>query len=281
MINKISLGTAQFGLDYGINNFSGQTKELEVSKILQRCKNVGIMNIDTASSYGNAENVLGKVISSKQLGNYFKITTKFKGNEKLDLADATKKSLKRLRVPKLYAQMFHSFKEYNASIGFKRPENVLKMGVSIYSNEELLKVIQNPNIKVIQCPFNLLDNDSIRGEALAIAKEKGIEVHVRSAFLQGLFFMDRDSLPNGLLELKHHLDLLDNICKDYQLSMSELAIGYCLSKVYIDKVVIGVESLNQLNLNIRAIERPFLVDLEKMIDNISVGNKKLLNPTNW
>ena len=177
--------------------------------------------------------------------------------------------------------MFHSYQDFKNTEDFIKPDNVDNIGVSIYKNEELLDTLENSNVRVVQCPFNLLDNDSIRGETLKMAKEKGIEVQVRSAFLQGLFFMDRDSLPLSLRELKSYLEELDRICSENKISMSHLALGYCLSKDYIDKVIIGVDSLKQLDLNIEAMKTPLPHTIIEEIDKIKVTNQTLLNPTNW
>lgn len=177
--------------------------------------------------------------------------------------------------------MFHSYKDFKDAEDFIKPNGVDKIGVSVYTNEELLGTIKNSKISVVQCPFNLLDNDSARGEVLRQAKDKGIEIQVRSVFLQGLFFMDRSSLPLSLRELKIYLEALDRICSENEISMSQLALGYCLSKEYIDKVVIGVDSLKQLNSNIEAIKIPLPNFIIEEIDKIAVTNQSLLNPTNW
>ena len=281
MLDKISIGTVQFGLEYGINNTKGQTTKDEVSKILKKCKEVGIVHIDTAAAYGNAENVLGEVIQSEGLFNSFQITTKYKGDGINDLYISTRESHRKLRGEKLYCQMFHSYQDFKNSEDFIKPDSVDKIGVSVYTNEELLDTIKDPKICVVQCPFNLLDNHSVRGESLKMAKEKGVEIQVRSAFLQGLFFMDRDNLPIALLDLKAPLEELDQICSDNEITMSRLALGYCLSKDYIDKVVIGVDSLEQLDLNIEAMKAPLPYPIIKKIDKIKVTNQSLLNPTNW
>jgi aryl-alcohol dehydrogenase-like predicted oxidoreductase len=177
--------------------------------------------------------------------------------------------------------MFHSYQDFKNSEDFIKPDSVDKIGVSVYTNEELLDTIKNPKICVIQCPFNLLDNHSVRGESFIKAKEKGVEIQVRSAFLQGLFFMDRNHLPTSLVELKSYLEELDRICSENKISMSHLALGYCLSKNYIDKVVIGVDSLEQLDLNIEAIKTPLPKSIIEEIDKIKVTKQSLLNPTNW
>ena len=281
MLDKISLGTVQFGLEYGINNTKGQTKIDEAAKILKRCKEVGIMHIDTAAVYGSAENVLGELIQSEGLFDSFHITTKFKGDGINSLSLSTQESLQKLRVEKLHCQMFHSYQDFKNTEDFIKPDSVDNIGVSVYTNEELLDTLENSKVRVVQCPFNLLDNDSIRGESLKKAKDQGVEIQVRSAFLQGLFFMVRSNLPFALTKLKSNLEELDSICRENQIEMSQLALGYCLSKDYIDRVVIGVDSLEQLNINIDAMKKTIPSYVFELIDEIKVKDNSLLNPRNW
>ena len=58
-VGKLVLGTAQFGMDYGINNVRGQVTPDEVNEILSAAGNAGVEFIDTAYGYGNSEDVLG------------------------------------------------------------------------------------------------------------------------------------------------------------------------------------------------------------------------------
>ena len=129
MLDKISLGTVQFGLEYGINNIKGQTTRVEVSKILNRCEKVGIVHIDTAAAYGSAEDVLGEVIQSEGLSNSFQITTKCKGDGINNLSLSTRESLQKLRVEKLHCQMFHSYQDFKNTEDFIKPDSVDKIGV--------------------------------------------------------------------------------------------------------------------------------------------------------
>ena len=139
MFSKISLGTVQFGLEYGINNTKGQTTKDEVSKILKRCNKVGIMHIDTAAAYGSAENVLGEVIQSEGLFDSFYITTKFKGDGINSLSLSNQESLQKLRVEKLHCQMFHSYQDFKNTEDFIKPDRVDNIGVSIYRIHKLNK----------------------------------------------------------------------------------------------------------------------------------------------
>lgn len=281
MLSKIVLGTVQFGLNYGINNKNGQIQQNEALKILQYCKDIGIRYLDTASAYGNAEVVIGGMTSSSFKEEDFEITTKLKFAENEDLYSSINQSLQRLRRSKIECVLFHSLKDYQKYLHFSRPKIVNKWGVSVYTNKEILQVIDDENIKVIQCPFNLLDNELNKGKILREAKSRGIEVQARSVFLQGLFFKNITELSKSLLVFKPYLRELSDICSIHNVTMYELALGYCLSKEYIDKLVIGVDSLCQLHTNVTSINYNIPKGVYDRIDNILFENVDLLNPSNW
>ena len=106
-------------------------------------------------------------------------------------------------------------------------------------------------------------------------KEKGVEIHVRSTFLQGLFFKERNHLPPKLQPLKPYLEQLDVYAQNQQISIAELALNYNLQNKYIDGVLIGVDNVEQLKTNLSSII-DFPINL-----SIPVKEKELLNPVNW
>ena len=287
MFEKITLGTAQFGLSYGINNSKGKVGELEVVEILRLCRSKGIKHIDTAAAYGDAEELLGRVIERHFSASDFRITSKFEKIQEKSLETLLNDSLTRLRQRSLNAQLFHSYEEYcrhkniSALTQFQEACSPTKLGVSVYSLDELKSVIEDDIAKVVQCPFNLLDNESIRGRVLQNAKNHGIEVFTRSAFLQGLFFKESKSLPKNLKPLQGLLEDIKALCSEYKLSIEAVALGYCLSRKYIDHVVIGVDSLSQLQANLAAVERPLPMNVIERINQIRVENQSLLDPRTW
>jgi aryl-alcohol dehydrogenase-like predicted oxidoreductase len=133
---------------------------------------------------------------------------------------------------------------------------------------------------LIQIPYNLLDNSNKRNEILIKAKQKGIEVHTRSAFLQGLFFKNTSELANKIKPLGSYLNSLNDLC-DEGYKMNDLALNYVCSQKNIDKVLIGVDNVNQLESNILSEKKNILKELIKKIESINVKETKLLNPSNW
>jgi aryl-alcohol dehydrogenase-like predicted oxidoreductase len=289
MVSKLILGTVQFGLDYGINNNTGKVDSAEVKSILDIAFQSNIMLLDTAEAYGNAQEVIGQYHTGSK--HKFNIITKFSSSRKdlpFELNKRIDYDLKALNVEKLYCYMFHSYQDFKAyypqyekEIGRLKAKSVIaRIGVSLYSNEELEDLL-NYDIDLIQLPFNLLDNKQHRFSAINKAKQKGIEVHTRSAFLQGLFFKDIKSLPPRLKDLESHLLQINRIASSHNLDMNDLALGYTIQQDYIDRVLIGVDSAAQLQQNMQSTQKRITDDVVEEIDQIKVEHIHLLNPSNW
>ena len=158
-----------------------------------------------------------------------------------------------LNISHIEVLMFHSYESYNNNIEkfnllkqLKINNKIKSIGVSVYTNDEIEKVLINDDVDVIQVPFNLLDNANLRETILIKAKSEGKIIHTRSALLQGLFFKDKNDSNKIVQNLKNELILLSHISKRDNASILQLALSYCLKQKYIDNVIIGVDSLNQL-----------------------------------
>ena len=288
MISKIVLGTVQLGLPYGINNQLGKPDKREAMNILSRSFEEGITTLDTANAYGNSHEIIGEF--HQQNKRAFEVISKchWKGQ---DIYKTIKEELQVLNIQHFASYLFHSFDDIH-QLSEPNKEDfksllskglIQKLGVSVYGNEQLSQAIDNDFISVIQLPYNLLDNDFQKGKLLQLAKEKGKEIHVRSVFLQGLFYMEKSKLPTQLKPLEKYLLEIENIATQNNISISTLALGYALKNKNIDKVLIGVDTLQQLLINIESIKHIHLVSDEMMrkISNFAVHETELLNPVNW
>ena len=184
--------------------------------------------------------------------------------------------------------MFHSFDSFKSNYKNLDLLNELKLkgyiknlGVSVYTNDQLKSLIDEDLVTVVQLPFNMLDNVSIRGELLQKLNEKGKLIHTRSAFLQGLFFKNVNDKNLIAQKLKPELQLLRQFTKESNCLMEELALSYCLSQKNIDNVIIGVDSITQLNNNINAASYKIEQETLNRIDSINVEDLELLNPSLW
>lgn len=290
MNSKLILGTAQLGLNYGINNAVGKMCEDKAFELLENAHNLGIDTLDTAEVYGNAHSVISKF--HKQFKKRFKIISKYSPSNSdypIDLVERIQCHCSGFSINNLEGFMFHSYNDFKININndpdvLNKIQNsglVKKIGVSVYSNAEIKDLINFKNINLIQLPFNLFDNEFQRKDILKKAKKRNIEIHTRSVFLQGLFFKDIHTLSNSFLPLKNQLRELSSLLKNNNISIERLALNYTLSKKYIDKVIIGVDSLEQLKNNIKAIENDFDKSIHEKIDCIQIKKTKLLNPSNW
>ena len=287
--SKLILGTVQMGLPYGINNTIGKVPLDNSLKILDYAFNNGIRTLDSAEAYGDSHEVIGNY--HNKFNNSFKVISKF-SSKRLDLPnnliERVHENLHTLNVKSLYSYMFHTFNDLKINYNnfkedllyLKNLNKINKIGVSIYTNEELEEVLKYEDIGLIQIPFNLFDNSFHRKEILLKAKSKGVEVHVRSAFLQGLFFKDINTIKGKMLPLKPYLIQLEDIKNKYNINTETLALKYVLQKDYIDNVLIGVDSITQLKKNIEICSKD--IDIPKSsIDEINVKNNNLLNPLSW
>ena len=288
---KIALGTAQFGMDYGLSNTHGKTDKYEVSKILQYAYDYGISLIDTASSYGDSEKILGEVITN----DYCKLVTKtphFSGSyidnsHVVKLKESFHQSLFNLKQKDIYGLLLHSCDDLlkpGGGLLLQEMENiksnglVKKIGVSLYNSEQIDIVLSKFNIDLVQLPINIFDQQLLIGGWLDKLKDYDVEIHARSAFLQGLLLMTNDLVPSYFFPIKKNLEEFYKSAKELSLSQLELALGYVLGVSEIDQVVVGVNTVEQLKEIIKATQ----VQINPMeFSDISINDPAFTNPSLW
>ena len=288
-IKKLSLGSVQWGSFYGISNNSGQTDTNEVSRILDKAYFEGIKIIDTASTYGTAESVLGK--HNLSLFSLLTKIPKFKTNiiTKLDSEDMIFKfnqSLKKLNLKSCYGLLLHQkediFKKGNEYIiqglnDLKLKGLVKKIGVSIYDSDKIDKVVERLKPDIIQLPLNVLDQRVLQNGTLNYLKSNDIEIHARSIFLQGLLLMQTENIPLYFKKWSKKLNDWKKICEKENVNFLEAALSFVIKQKNIDYCTIGVENLEQLNQCISASKSSHEVDLSEL----ACEDVNLLNPFNW
>ena len=287
MKNKLILGTVQFGISYGINNFIGLPSENTVHAILNKAYTSGITLLDTAAAYGLAENRIGSYHALNP-NQHFVINTKFSKDTSITWLDSLVNSIQSMKIERIDTIMFHSFEAYQNNksdlkkiyaIGF--PVYFKRIGVSLYTNEELEALLEDDLVTVVQLPFNLLDNQLKRGSIIERLRERKKEIHTRSCFLQGLFFMDEAKIPEKIASVKPFLRKLKRIADENEIDIGHLALQYALSKEYIDRVLIGVETIQQLEKNISWAEEKIDSEILNQVDLIDVIALETLNPSQW
>lgn len=281
---KLAIGTVQFGINYGINNKNGIPSDIDVSKIFNLSIKNNINYLDTSISYGNSEERISKLASDK-----FNIITKSNNVKSSDeLTSSFITSLSSLKIESVYGFLFHNADNlidnhdlWNILVKFKNENKVNKIGYSIYDTKQIDYLLDKGFIPdIIQLPYSILDRKFEK--YFMKLKKLGTEIHVRSVFLQGLYFMNKKQLPQKLLPLKKYLININTICDEFNVSIVELALNFVYENKYIDKIIIGVDSSNQLNQNIQMIKNwKSNNNINELINKITVKEQNLLSPINW
>ena len=289
--SKLCLGTVQFGIPYGISNKNGQTSEANAANIMNYAYENGVTTLDTACSYGNSEEVIGKVIGE----NNWDIITKTPhflsnriDNEHLDkLVFSFKKSIDKIGRKSLYGLMIHScddlFKPGGRDIFFelKKLQSlglIKKIGVSVYTKDQILRVLDNFDIDLIQLPINILDQRLIHSGCLEKLKKKGVEIHARSVFLQGLLLMPLNMIPDYFSPIIKNIKNFNEDANSLSMTALELALNYVVSIHEVDRVIVGVNTVQHIE-DITSCK--FKEITLKDFRGLSVKDPNFLNPSLW
>lgn len=271
---KLVLGTVQFGLDYGISNTMGRTNINEVNRILKQSKDIGINSLDTARAYGDSEQIIGNSNYSRS----FEITTKFIDNPNASI----NQSLSELKLDFVECLLAHNArnvldnpKYWDRMLSIKESGLSKKIGFSVNSPNDLLRILDNPGVPdVVQVPYNLLDR---RFESyFSELRERSIQIQVRSIFLQGLFF-------TNINQLETHFDCVKNRLLKLQIEypgsgiLAGNIIGATLQNPLVDKVVIGINTIEQLLMSLKNLNMTSSIysQVEPVYDD------KILMPSYW
>ncbi len=293
-ISRICLGTAQLGMNYGINNLTGKPGLEESRSIVRTAVERGIATFDTAPAYGDSEEVLGRclgewpgeyVIVSKVPALDWRSAPEPVG---VEIRKRIEASLRNLGVPRLSICLFHRFEDMsmrgraalNALVSVRDEGLVEKTGCSVYTPDEAESCLRLPSCEVIQVPFNLADKRLLGVDFFRKAKDGGKIVFVRSVYLQGLLF--KPVLPAGLADFGPFRARLEALAAAEGLSLAEMALRYVLSVDGIDSLIIGVETAAQLGKNLDLAERGKLPErLVAEIDGLGTAPEHAVDPRQW
>jgi aryl-alcohol dehydrogenase-like predicted oxidoreductase len=289
---KLGLGTAQFGMIYGAFNRHGQTTIHEVVQILEVCAGFKVHVIDTAASYGESEQVIGQCLPR---AHHFKIVTKtpyFKVSkiteqQASDLEKTFELSLRKLNQSSIYGLLIHNPENLLAENSvllwetmqvLKQQGRVVKIGVSVYTRHQIDQLLARYNLDLLQVPINVFDQRLIEAGYLKRLKERGIEIHARSPFLQGLLVTDLVHLHPYFDFIKDHIIAYRKYIETYGLSPTQAAIGFLKNMDEIDTIIVGVETIDQLKQIIADFHK------ESPVINFSrfaIHEEKVINPALW
>ncbi len=284
---KLIIGTAQFGLDYGISNRSGIVSPREVESILSLASAQGIQFLDTAMSYGKAETVLGDIgLDEWQLVTKLPPVPEETAQVEDWVTDQITGSLERLRQSSVHAVLLHNASDllgaraaqlYAALQALKEHGYTRKIGWSVYGPDDLESLPPEMTADIVQAPFNVFDNRFLQSGWLDRLKNCGTEIHVRSIFLQGLLLMAEDTRPQYFERWPEVWTHWKHWLNTENLSPMQACLGHALNCPQIDHVIVGVEDLNQLT-QILDMEIGQTLTSSELFSDMPL---ELINPTLW
>lgn len=287
--SKVTLGTVQFGLDYGIANTSGKPSYEKSRYIVATAYENGITSFDTAAAYGDSEKVLGRIFQELKIKDKVQIISKVapvnvSANEaEKIITKSVETSLQHLGIDQLSACLFHREEDLEYIDILRKLEErglIAGSGVSLDSSTYCEQVIDK-DIKFLQVPYNILDKrfDSF----WAKAKAASIKIFTRSVYLQGLLLMPEGNIIPHLQSVIPTRRDLERLAKDSSMDMIELCMRYVLCNSAISSILTGVDSSEQLKQNIKLFNKgPLPEDLLTKIKNIiPIFPEKIIRPIFW
>jgi len=264
---KFVLGCAQLGMSYP--NREKKFSKSGSLKIINYALRRKIKYFDTASNYGESENILGKLNKKNKLFFFTKNELKIKTG--LNFTKTYRqinfligKSLKKLNQKYLYLFFIHNIKKKKKNkniirslIKLKKIGKIKNIGASIYNVKDLEKIQKFKEISHIQIPFNLLTSSWHK----KITKIKKKIIHIRSIFLRG-------NIKKSFINLKKikylSKEQIRNFLQLYKKkNLFELSFAFIKSFKNISYFVIGCKNVNQLRENIKYFNSKALRKIER------------------
>ncbi len=280
------LGTAQLGLNYGISNSTGQPSIDQAREILEIAHFHGVKILDTAFAYGASENVLGELNKNR-----FEIISKLPDLSKIEftedykeISNCLQRTLENTKQKQLHAYLLHTIDNLNFNgeslwrklQEFKDQGITKKIGYSLYSPEQLDTYFDQYKPDIVQIPMNILDREFQKSGWLKRLKDNGVEIHVRSVFLQGLLLMRYEEQIVKFPQYKNTWDLLKNELSLFEGSSLDYCLGFIKGVEEVDEIVIGANSARELK-EIMASQAMF----NSAPIELASSDEKLIYPSNW
>lgn len=290
-VARIGLGTVQWGRSYGIANRSGRPARKEVQEILGLARTHGVQVIDTAWDYGDSERILGQLRAAET----FRVTTKtrrittshFTVGNKRDVELCFRQSMVRLGQQSVDSVLVHYADDLLSPGGYRLWESLRDwkcsgqarlIGASVYHPDQLNRLLDHFRIDIVQLPFSIYDQRFASSGLLSALRKAGIEVHARSAFLQGALLMAPDTLPDYLMDLAETQRVWWQEAEKRGLSPLAAALGFSLAQPNLDHVIVGCETAAQAKEIFGATT--IKTDLQWLTD-FAVEDARIIDPSRW
>jgi aryl-alcohol dehydrogenase-like predicted oxidoreductase len=285
--HRLALGTVQFGRPYGVANQLGQISQTAITSILDYASSVKINTLDTAIAYGKSEQRLGDFGVTS-----WNVVTKLPAlpescNDVVGFVKhSVERSLNRLKLNCLHGLLLHHPEQllgvhgeqiYQTIVALKEAGKINKIGLSIYGPEALDALWPRYHFDLVQAPFNICDRRLLTSGWLNRLKRANTEVHVRSIFLQGLLLMPKEKRPVIFNRWQPLWDAWELWLKEQALTPLQACLNFALANAEIDRVLVGVDSLEHLQEIIASTNTSFVLPPDSLVST----NLDLINPARW
>jgi aryl-alcohol dehydrogenase-like predicted oxidoreductase len=292
--NRLVLGTAQLGMDYGIANTTGQPVYNTARSIIQEAWESGINEFDTAQAYGQSEQILGQVFKNLDIADKVRVITKLAPDvdhsDRPALNNALEISLNNLGVEFLYCLMLHREEMLDLwekglrdnLMDFVDSGRVEYIGISVYSPKRAVLALNTDGISMIQLPTNVMDRRFEQAGVFQFAYGTEKIIYIRSIFLQGLLLMSTDHMPERMRFAAPVLNRLTLLSQDAGLTINELCIGYIKNAFPHARLIFGAETPVQVKENLKCWNVPWPNEMSRRIQTeFKEVDQMILNPSLW
>lgn len=286
---RLALGSAQFGLDYGITNQTGKLPPPQVGELLRQAVDAKLAWIDTASGYGDAESVIGQQLAADAP---IRIVTKILLDDSAargGVVEAVERASSNLNRSQLDAVLLHRPSDLGlpcatdalaALAEFRQAGRIGRFGVSVYDGKDVDAVIAAGGCDMVQLPLNIFDQRLLQSGHLRRLREAGIAIHVRSVFLQGLLLSTPDRLPAKLSALAASVRTLHTDAERQRLTPAALCLGFVLGLEEIEAAVVGVTNRAEFTALLQAADDAGSV-AGAGLQQHAIADTALVDPRQW
>ncbi|MEQ8284631.1 aldo/keto reductase [Thalassospira sp.] len=286
----MAIGTAQFGMDYGISNETGKLSSKETKDVLDRARAAGIGILDTAPAYGASE----RILAGSRLDGFSVITKTIHlpsdaaSQSELELEKIVRAGLDRSLelLGAVDGMLVHQYSDLMGTFGprfwdilteYRGAGLVRRIGMSIYDGEQIDHLLSHFDVDLVQLPFNILDQRLLHSGHLARLKNANVEIHARSLFLQGLLVDLKSQELDYFTPWRKLLTEWNVFVADSGRTAQDIAISFVRGQKEIDVAVIGVTSCGELEECLQSFEKSTVNNAE----SLACDDAQLLNPGNW
>jgi aryl-alcohol dehydrogenase-like predicted oxidoreductase len=291
---RLALGTAGWGMRYGVANRTGQPSSDEVAAMGRIAWEAGVRTLDTARAYGSSEEVVGALpepwrVVTKLAPDVAGATIPAELAEERATASlaASRQALGRKRLDAVLLHRAAHLEEsgggaWRVLVGERESGRVGAIGASVTEVGQAWQLLEAPDVEVVQVPASLLDQRLARAGFFEAAERAGRMIVVRSIFLQGVAHLPADALPGHLAPVAELLRSADAVAAEAGVTRAGLFLGWARHRLGAATILVGCETREQLAANLDAWRAPGVeAAVARIEDRVPDLPDAILDPWRW